>query len=119
MFQHQNVDWGQIADHLSTAGGRLDLLEDAIRQLLTIEAVGKLYCIPLEPVSALLSIGSLEAWSEANITLSNLHRRIWSAHVHLGFQHELEVSPFPSIPGIMVIDIASHKYRVTVEGMWR
>ena len=115
MFLHLKAAWGQIADYLSTAGGRLDLTEDAIQQLLTMEAVGKLYGIPLEPMSALSSIGSLKERSDANIISSNLHRKISSAFVHLGIKHESEVSPFPCIPGTMAIDIASHKYRVAVE----
>ena len=111
MCQHLQVAWCQIADHLYSAGGRLDLTEDAVQQLLTIEAVGKLYDIPLERAS----IRSLKERSDVNITSSHLHRKISSAFVHLGFEHELEVSPFPSIPGTMAIDIASHKHRVAVE----
>ena len=112
-FQHLNVAWSQISYLLSTTDGRLDLADDDIQQVLTIDAVGMRYGIPLGPVSALLPNGSLR--SDADIISSNLQRKISRVLTHLGFEHELKVSPFPSRPGFMVIDIASNKYRVSAD----
>ena len=110
------VVWSRVTSLLSIPEKLQDLTALDIEQILMVEAVGKLYGVPLEPLmeSVASEICTKVGTDGANRS-SKLHKKISRSLSKLGYDHELELPPFPSLPGIMAIDIASQERQVAIE----
>ena len=109
------IVWSRVIFLLSIPGRLRDLTEEGIWQILVVEAVGKVCGIPLEPLMPSFATECVRVYQDDEGKPSGLHKNISHALSTLGYGHEMEVSPFPNLPGTMAIDIALQERRIAVE----